>query len=114
MFEYYFYPEISKKLKRVSFDHGDLIFELNIAKKDLLLKSLSEDTKYKYSLKMKYNVYKNVIKHNFENRLLDTKIMRVNSFKSIRGFIMYMFNFDVFANTKYLSTMHYIRKNPLT
>lgn len=27
---------------------------------------------------------------------------------------MYMFNFDVFANTKYLSTMHYIRKNPLT
>lgn len=113
IFNYYFYPEVSKKIKKVSFDHGDLIFELNIAKKDLILKKLSENTKFNYDLKMKYNVYKTVIKRNFENKLINSKNMTFNSFKSIRGFIMHMFNFEVFANTRYLASMDYIRKNPL-
>ena len=111
MFQYYFYPEVSKKLKKVPFKHGDIIFELNISKKDLILKKLSEGTKYNYDLKMKHNVYKTLIRRNFEKRLLNSKNMAFSSFKIMRGFIMHMFSLNIWSNTSYLASMDYIRKN---
>jgi len=95
MFKYYFYPEVSKKLKKVPLRHGDIIFELNISKKDLILKKFSEGTKYHYDVKMKHNVYKTLIRRHFEKKLLNSKNMAFNSFKAIRGFLMHMFNLNV-------------------
>lgn len=111
MFEYYFYPEVSKKLKKVPLKHGDIIFELNISKKDLILKKLSEGTKYNYDVKMKYNVYKTLIRRHFEKRLLNSKNMAFSSFKIMRGFLMHKFSLNLWSNTSYLASMDYIRKN---
>lgn len=110
--QHYFYPESIQRLEKVKLKDkkADVIFSLKMDKKAWIRNMRNEDKKYVYDLKMKYNLYKNVIRRNLSDKLSKTVYVNNLSKVTIRGALMHEFNFNVFNNPEYLSTMAYLRR----